>query len=94
MTESERAELDYWKARAKHRAVPVRRLERGLTARRRQVAKLASQRLSYSEIAARLGIARGTVKAHMLWLFRWFDLREGRQNRIALIRKWRTVTSE
>jgi DNA-binding NarL/FixJ family response regulator len=38
---------------------------RGLTKRRRQVAKLACRGLSNREIAKKLGIIEGTVKVHL-----------------------------
>jgi DNA-binding NarL/FixJ family response regulator len=45
-----------------------------LTKRRRQVATLARRRLSNREIAEKLGVTVGTVKAHLHAIYETLDL--------------------
>ena len=47
---------------------------RRLTKRRRQVANLAHRRLSNREIAEKLGVTVGTVKAHLHAIYEKLDL--------------------
>jgi DNA-binding NarL/FixJ family response regulator len=45
-----------------------------LTTRRRQVAKLACQGLSNRQIAEKLGVTEGTVKAHLHGIYEKLDI--------------------
>jgi two-component system nitrate/nitrite response regulator NarP len=55
-----------------------------LTARRRQVAKLAGQGLSNRRIAEKLGVTEGTVKTHLHAIYEKLDIHSRTELMIAL----------
>lgn len=61
-----------------------------LTARELDVARLAAEGLTRTEIAGRLFISQNTVKTHLAHVFRKLGFR----NRVDLVRRWRAGHSE